>query len=157
MKSYLQRGRCLERVARRMVERVARHYAITEQPSLFAHVRLVKFPGIVYLDLLRVDPRYRGLGVAKKLLEEVKRYSEQSQTPVFLYVVPQNEATTSAGLFRLYESAGFVRKLKGEHLPYPSTKDKIVDLIYWPAAVRLPRRIRLEPDLFAYDRMSLAA
>lgn len=84
-------------------------------------------PRMVFLDVLylAVDPEAWGKGLSRSLLEHLRHYSLEAQTPMELWVIADNKRAISS-----YESAGWI----------PTSDVKIRN-----SAGRLERRYILSP------------
>jgi GNAT superfamily N-acetyltransferase len=77
----------------------------------------------VKIELIVVNPKYRGQGLAKARLQELTTLADKYGVNLYLDVAPQDKSTTEEGLVALYKQFGFV--FDGTHGVRKPLKKKI--------------------------------
>jgi len=77
----------------------------------------------VKIELIVVNPKYRGQGLAKARLQELTTLADKYGVNLHLDIAPQDDNTTEEGLTSLYKQFGFV--FKGIHGVRKPTKSRI--------------------------------
>ena len=132
-------GRELTRLRHKIYDKAVEHIGYEHKLwTILVHVR--RFPDALILEMLSVNPELRGMGLAGLALRLITEEAEKKQLPVFLHVVPQDSMTCEAQLRRLYSKAGFEQIVRPCRLPHLCTYNRGVDMVYWPRAVRLPKK-----------------